>query len=187
MSFPSPYHISKDQLRQEERMLIAAKKDREQFRYFYERYHEPIFRFVYQRLDDKDTAADVTAQVFLKAMVNLQKFEYRGLPFGSWLYRIAKNELNRLFRQQKAAYTLNIELSDIQEIVDEIDPDPVEDRLEKVIAIIDSLEDKDIELITMRFFEKRSFRQIGEILEITENNAKVRTYRTLDKIKQQLH
>ena len=36
----------------------------------------------------------------------------------------------------------------------------------------------------MRFFEKRNFKEIGEILEMTENNAKVKTFRALEKLKQ---
>jgi RNA polymerase sigma-70 factor, ECF subfamily len=45
------------------------------------------------------------------------------------------------------------------------------------------LSDADVELIELRFFEDRPFKEVGEILEITENNAKVRTYRVLDKLK----
>jgi RNA polymerase sigma-70 factor (ECF subfamily) len=46
------------------------------------------------------------------------------------------------------------------------------------------LPSEDLMLIEMRFFEKRSFKEIGDILSITENNAKVRLYRCLDKVKQ---
>ena len=46
------------------------------------------------------------------------------------------------------------------------------------------MKEKDMQLIEMRFFEKRSFREIGEILEITENNAKVKTFRAIEKLKQ---
>ena len=45
------------------------------------------------------------------------------------------------------------------------------------------LPEDELQLIEMRFFEKRSFKEIGEILEITENNAKVKTYRILEKLK----
>ena len=38
-------------------------------------------------------------------------------------------------------------------------------------------------LIEMRYFEKRSYREIGEILSVTENNAKVKTFRALQKLK----
>ena len=46
------------------------------------------------------------------------------------------------------------------------------------------MKEKDMQLIEMRFFEKRSFREIGEILEITENNAKVKAFRAIEKLKQ---
>ena len=45
------------------------------------------------------------------------------------------------------------------------------------------LKDGDLQLIELRYFEKRSYREIGEILEITENNAKVRTFRALERLK----
>ena len=40
-----------------------------------------------------------------------------------------------------------------------------------------------MQLIELRFFEKRSFKEMGEILELTENNAKVKTFRALEKLK----
>jgi RNA polymerase sigma-70 factor (ECF subfamily) len=46
------------------------------------------------------------------------------------------------------------------------------------------LKEKDLQLIELRFFEKRSFKEIGEILDITENNAKVKSFRALEKLKQ---
>jgi RNA polymerase sigma-70 factor (ECF subfamily) len=45
------------------------------------------------------------------------------------------------------------------------------------------LNDTDLQLVEMRYFEKRSFREIGEIFEITENNAKVKCFRALEKLK----
>ena len=52
--------------------------------------------------------------------------------------------------------------------------------------MLDSLQDLkegDLALIEMRFFEQRPFKEIADILEITESNAKVKTYRILEKIK----
>ncbi len=46
------------------------------------------------------------------------------------------------------------------------------------------LKEDQLQLIEMRFFEKRSFREIGEIVGLTENNAKVKTFRALIKLKQ---
>ena len=54
------------------------------------------------------------------------------------------------------------------------------DQLAQSLTKISSL---DYLLIEMRFFEQRAFKEIAEILEITENNAKVKTYRALDRLK----
>ncbi|MBL7885021.1 MAG: sigma-70 family RNA polymerase sigma factor, partial [Bacteroidia bacterium] len=54
---------------------------------------------------------------------------------------------------------------------------------DKIVSIISELPEDELQLIEMRFFEKRAFKEIGEILNITENNAKVKTYRIIEKLK----
>jgi RNA polymerase sigma-70 factor (ECF subfamily) len=50
--------------------------------------------------------------------------------------------------------------------------------------VLPLLKEGQLQLIEMRFFEKRSFREMGEILDLTENNAKVKTFRALVKLKE---
>ncbi len=167
-------------------VVEAAKKDPAKFSVLYNKYHEQIFRFIYQRLDDKDLAFDTTSQVFLKALTNLQRYEYRGVPFASWLYRIASSEVNQLFRQNKAQRTVNIDSVHLYDMIDEMEEDKLEKYHEKLQGVIADLDEPDLQLIEMRYFEKRPFKEIGEILEITENNAKVKVYRILEKLKKAL-
>lgn len=134
-------------------------------------------------MDDEETAFDVTSMVFMKAIKNLHKYEYRGVPFSSWLYRIAKSELYQSFRDQKAQRTVNIETVQVVQVIDEIDQEENEMNRERLIKCIAQLKEDDIQLIEMRFFEKRSYKEIGEILEISENNAKVKSFRALEKLK----
>lgn len=54
----------------------------------------------------------------------------------------------------------------------------------KLLSALTRLKADQLELIEMRFFEKRSFREIGDLLEMTENNAKVKTFRAVNKLKQ---
>jgi RNA polymerase sigma-70 factor (ECF subfamily) len=54
----------------------------------------------------------------------------------------------------------------------------------RLVSCLGLLKEKDLQLIELRFFEKRSFKEIGEILDITENNAKVKSFRALEKLKQ---
>ena len=180
----SKYHVSQTGLAQEHSLVEAAKKNPKDFAILYDKYYESIFRYIYQRVDDKEVAFDSTQQVFLKAMNNLHKYEYRGVPFASWLYRIAYSEVNDVFRQNKHARTVNIDSMAVYTIIEEIQESKIEKYHDKIVGIIsEELEEDELQLIEMRFFEKRPFKEIADILEITENAAKVRTYRILEKLK----
>ena len=180
----SKYHVGSAQLTKEHEYIVAAKKNPKDFAVLYDMYYEAIFRFIYKRMDDKEMTFDTTQQVFLKALDNIQKYEFKGVPFASWLYRIAYNEINTMFRTQKAEHTINIDSVSIYNIIEEIQETKIEFYHDKIVNIIaEELEEEEIQLIEMRFFEKRSFKEIAEILEITENNAKVKTYRIIDKLK----
>jgi len=183
MEVESKYHVSAGVQEQEVREIEAARKDPKKFAVLYDRYYEQIFRFVYQRVDDRDIALDTTQQVFLKALSGLSKYEYRGVPFSSWLYRVALNEVTELFRKNEKYRTVNIESATVYVIFDEIEEKPLDKYYDKMIDTISRLPEDELQLIEMRFFEKRSFREIGQIENITENNAKVRLYRILEKVK----
>jgi len=134
-------------------------------------------------MDDKELAFDVTSQVFLKAMNNIERYEYRGVPFSSWLYRIAKSELYQAFRDRKARKTVNVESMHLFEMIEEFEEDDSAGNKKKLFQCLSLLKDNDLQLIELRYFEKRSYREIGDILEITENNAKVRAFRALERLK----
>jgi RNA polymerase sigma-70 factor (ECF subfamily) len=89
----------KDELKEEESLILKSQADPEAFRPLYEKYFKRMFLFVYHRVNDKATSADITSQVFLKALLNINKFSFRGLPFSAWLFRIALNECNDFFRK----------------------------------------------------------------------------------------
>lgn len=183
MQVESKYRQAEKEMIEEYALIEAAKTDPGKFAPLYNTYYEKIFRFIYQRIDDKELAFDTTSQVFLKAMLNLQKYKFKGLPFSSWLYRIASNELTDLFRSHRAKRTVKIDSVNVYNIIAEVEENSLEIYHDELITAITKLPEEDLRLIEMRFFEKRTFKEIGDILEITENNAKVKTYRTLEKLK----
>ncbi len=183
MEVVSKYHATREDMQQEQILVEAAKKDPEQFRSLYNRYYERIFMYVWQRIDDKEVAHDVTSQVFLKAMQNLYKYEFKGVPFASWLYRIAKSEVYTVLRKQQVQRTVNIDSVGMGEMVTEMEEDAYAEWMPVLSEAVAELEEEDLQMVEMRFFEKRPFKEIADILEITENNAKVRTYRILEKLK----
>jgi RNA polymerase sigma-70 factor, ECF subfamily len=177
------YHQNQTKLEEELCWIHKAQQDPESFGPLYRKYHEQIFRYIYQRMDNEELAFDITSQVFMKALKNIGKYEYRGVPFASWLYRIAKSELYQAFRDRKAERTVNIDSMQLSTMVEDMDDDDKESKKKLMMAALAILKEKDLQLIEMRFFEQRSFQEIGEILEITENNAKVKTFRAVEKLK----
>ncbi|MFO0322030.1 MAG: RNA polymerase sigma factor [Bacteroidota bacterium] len=186
MEFSPRYHHTAAMLQTEQQIIEAAKLDPENFGLLYDKYYKQIFGYVYQRMDCKDTAFDVTSQVFLKALSNLNKYEYKGVPFASWLYRIAHSEIMQLFRTRKNLRTVNADLGDLKNICEEVEQEYREDYKNALIIVIKDLPENDLQLIELRFFEKRNFKEIAEILSLTETNAKVKLYRILDKVKKSL-
>jgi RNA polymerase sigma-70 factor, ECF subfamily len=151
---------------------------------FYDRYYKKIFLFVLHRVGDRDESADLTSQVFLKAMINLDRYTFRGLPFSSWLYRIAVNECNNFFRKGKHDRTVLLEDVHVENLYDDMFGDNVQEELrQKLPFILEKLKPDELHLIQLRYLEGRPFKEVSEILNITETYAKVRTYRILDKMK----
>lgn len=171
----------------EAEQIQLAQKDHRYFGPLYEKYFEMMYRFIFKRLGGKEEiAGDLVQQTFIKAMANIGKYEDRGLPFSAWLYRIAQNEVNMYFRSQKNNYTVEITDRQVIGILEEVGENEfTQEDLQQLIEIINNLEDSQIDIIELRFFQEMSFKEIADIYSITEANAKMRLYRLLEKIKQQ--
>ncbi len=182
--------LTETQLQQELRLVEAAQKDPRHFGVLYEKYYRPIFLFVYKRAGEEEVAGDITAQVFLKAMVNLPKYSYRGVPFSAWLYRIASNEVNQHFRNTKGDRTISMEKSHIDKVMGMVDEEKTsglaELYQEVMIETLHEMSPDEVEIIELRFFEDRPFSEVGFILGITENNAKVKVYRIVERLRKRL-
>jgi RNA polymerase sigma-70 factor (ECF subfamily) len=168
----------------DEGIILKAKLDPKAFRPLYEKYYKKIFLFVLHRVPEKELSADITSQVFLKALLGLDKYQIRGLPFSSWLYRIAINECNSFFRKNKKERTVVLEDFHAGYLYEEMFGENVAEELKvRLPSILEKLKPAELQLIELRFLESRSFREVSEILNITETYAKVRTYRILGKMK----
>jgi RNA polymerase sigma-70 factor, ECF subfamily len=186
MAINPHFHHTNQQLTEELVIIEAAKLNPEKFAPLYDKYYKQIFNYVYQRMESKDTAFDITSQVFLKALTNLQKYQFKGVPFASWLYRIAHNEVMQLFRTQKDKRAINADVGDLRFICEENDEPFFEEYIPVIKRLIQELNSDDLQMVELRFFEKRPFKEIAEILDITEVNAKVRMYRIIEKLKKSL-
>ena len=181
----NPHHKTEDDLQTELQQINAAKADAAAFGPLYDKYYKSIFVFVYRRTGSEDLAADIVSQVFLVAMVHLKKYEYRGVPFSAWLFRIAFNEVNSHFRKSsKRERVISLEEEHLKTITEELKETDSAEKERAVMLALGELKEESMQLIEFRFFEKRAFSEIGNILGITENNAKAKVYRVLEAIRQ---
>ena len=174
----------KDELKDEEAFILKSQADPEAFRPLYEKYFKRIFLFVHHRVGDKSLTADITSQVFLKALLNINKFSFRGLPFSAWLFRIALNECNDFFRKNSRYRHVTMEEEMVEHLYEELTSETrLEDLRQQLPSILQKLSVDELQIIELRFFEQRPFKEVGDILGISETYAKVRVYRILEKMK----
>ena len=166
-------------------LIEKSKKDKRFFQSLYEKYYEQVFRLVFSRVQDIDLAGDITSEAFGKALSHLNDYKYQGYPLSAWLARIALNSCYDYFRAQKKQRHVALENYVSHDIVFEIEIEENEKELWLAMLpeVLEKLKPAELELIELRFFEGKSFAEIGYILDITEGNAKTRTYRILKRLK----
>lgn len=179
--------MTEDEIREEYLILERSKKDIKAFGELYEKYFDRIFNFIYRQTDDEALTGDLASQTFLNALNNIHKFEFRGVPVSAWFYRIASNEVNKHYRKNKRQKVFSIEELKVRELVDKADDGWDEETIQKALEHLKDLPSDMLQVLELRFFEDKDFKEIAFILNITESGAKMRTYRALDKLRKQFN
>ncbi|HET7209316.1 MAG TPA: sigma-70 family RNA polymerase sigma factor [Terriglobales bacterium] len=165
----------------QERLLVeAAQKDPSRFSELYEQNFERVYAFILSRVRQRQTAEDLTADVFHKALAHLPGFDWRGIPFAAWLMRIASNVVNDQWK--KSAREV---VQDLPEIAAGETPEDVHHRV-RLFRIVDQLPVDQRRVIVMRFGEDKSIRDIAEEMGRTEGAIKQLQFRGLANLRTRL-
>lgn len=182
--FSGPSESRTLRIAEESEWILAAKKDLSAFEPLYTRYYKPIYEYIYRRCDDKDACLDITAITFEKAMLNIGKFKLQGFPFGSWLFRIAASEIGNYYRKENKERKIYVKTEGIRDIAQEFESKLAdEENIQTLLRAMEKMKPDDLELIVMRYFEKRSFTDIAGFIDTNESNARVRLHRILGRLK----
>src|SRR5687768_8758876 len=161
----------------EQALVEAAKQDPSRFGALYEAHFGRIYAFIAHRVRDRSVAEDLTAEVFRHALAAIRGFEWRGVPFVAWLYRIAANEIAD--HASKAARERG-SMSTCEPSHDETDL--IEHRA-TLFRLVDSLPADQRRVIVMRFAEERSIREIAADLGRSEGAVKQLQWRALQTLR----
>jgi RNA polymerase sigma-70 factor, ECF subfamily len=170
----------------DDRLLVeAAQKDPDRFAELYELNFARVYGYIARRVGDRDTAQDLTSDVFHKALANIRSFEWRGVPFAGWLLRIASNMIVDRSKRGTKEITGRDDLADL--------PDPgakpklVEaDECARLFLLVDQLPPDQRRVIGMRFAEEKSIREIAQALGRTEGAVKQLQFRALQNLRSRM-
>ncbi|GCF11256.1 RNA polymerase sigma factor [Dictyobacter arantiisoli] len=117
----SSYSLAPEMIEEETSLIEAAKRDLTAFEPLYQRYMVRIYHYLFLRVGNAEDAADLTQQVFLKALSSLPNYHPRGVPFAAWLFRIAYYTVSDVYRQK--VVTISWDFLSQDRLVAEINPE----------------------------------------------------------------
>lgn len=169
-------------------LIQRAKTDKEAFGRLYELYVERIYNYVYYRIGNHADTEDLTSRIFFRAMEHIVTYEDQGVPFSAWLYRIAHNLVANWHRDHSRR--LQVSLDDIaswrvSEIEPESDTELMEDK-EMLLAAIRRLPAERQEILILKFVERLSNAEIGDIMGRSEGAVKSLYHRTLLVLREEM-
>ena len=158
-------------------MIEAAQKDPGRFAELYEANFERIYAFIVRRVQDRHEAEDLTAEVFHHALANLSRFEWRGVPFAVWLFRIAANAIAD--RRRKAQQTVDPSLA---EDLDQSSWRDIERRA-TLFQLVNTLPEDQRAVLVKRFVEQKAVKEIAMEFGRSEGAIKQLQFRALETLK----
>lgn len=168
-------------LEAERRLIEASKRQPRRFVQLYERYFDRVYAFALTRTRDRAAAEDLTAETFRVAFENLSRFEWRGVPFSAWLFRIAANAATDQARLASRTEGLS-ETGVIKEESWEGRLIEVETRA-RLFELVGRLPEDQRRVIVMRFGQEKSIREIAGALNRTEGAVKLLQHRAMQKLR----
>jgi RNA polymerase sigma-70 factor (ECF subfamily) len=169
---------------QDEALLVqCAQEDPREFVALYDRYVARIYAYAQRETGDPAVAQDIVSATFEKALRKMPDYQWRGTSFGAWLYQIARNEILTYFRKQKRLFPLSEWLfgSGSVELVVQ-----AEQERDELVQAMRRLSPKDQELLRLRYYERLSHREIGEILGKSSRTIAVAVHRALKRLRQRM-
>ena len=170
-----------------DRLVAEAQRgNTEAFGRIFDEFAGPIHRFIASRVDRPSDAEDLTQLVFVKALEALPRYESRGVPFGGWLFRLARNAVIDHVRTRH-------EHAELDSLIDaahgDAGPDEiavVRQELDAVRAALAGLTDEQKEAIALRFFAGLSAREAAEAMGKQEGTIRGLQFRAIASMRRQL-
>lgn len=153
----------------------------------YRKYSTPIFRYVMCRLPSRESAEDVTSDVFLVCIQGLSRFQGNS-SFRTWLYAIARRKIADFWRQTYRLPEVAIDVVDLliaqRNAPSHDEPEPEHKRVLDLQSVLAALSERDRRVLECRFLEGKTIDETASALNLTTSNVKVIQHRAIAKAAQ---
>jgi RNA polymerase sigma-70 factor (ECF subfamily) len=170
-----------------DRLVEMAKAgDAEAFGRLFDHYAEQVYRYVASRVHRPADAEDLTQTVFVKALEALPRYEARGVPFGGWLFRLARNTVIDFVRTRHDHPDID---SLVERAATDRGPDDLaltKQRIEEMARALDDLTDEQREVIALRFFAGLSAREAAAAMGKQEGTIRGLQFRAVAALRRRL-
>jgi RNA polymerase sigma-70 factor (ECF subfamily) len=170
-----------------DRLVANAKRgDSQAFGQLFDEYAGPIHRFIASRVNNPSDAEDLTQLVFVKALEALPRYEARGIPFGGWLFRLARNAIIDQIRTRRDHLPL---VTALTRETDEAGPEAraaLRDDLDRVAQALTELTDDQREVIELRFFAGLSVLETAVAMGRQEGTVRGLQFRAIAALRRSL-
>jgi RNA polymerase sigma-70 factor (ECF subfamily) len=162
----------------------AAAGNVEAFGELYGIYLDRIYRYVFYHVHSKETAEDLTEEVFMKAWRKIGKYRWEGRPFSAWLYRIAHNHVVDHFRTSRRNVPLDVDIpADGDQPEQELEQQQMRQMLSRALS---SLPPQQKQIIILKFVEGCSNRMIEHVMGKSQGAIRVMQMRALSALRRRL-
>jgi RNA polymerase sigma-70 factor (ECF subfamily) len=169
-------------------LVMWARDDTAAFGELYTRYVKKIYNYIYYRTGNYHDAEDLTSRVFFRALAHIDSYTDRGVPFSAWLYRIAHNLVANWHRDRGRKKVVPLD-EYISSEGGPTAPESVTESLEESARLLEKIRELPEErqqLLVLKFVERLSNAEIGEIMNRTEGAIKSLYHRTLLSLRDRL-
>ncbi len=172
----------------ESQLIELARTDPEAFGELYLRHVDRIYNYVYYRVGNVADAEDLTAHTFHQALGNIGRYEDQGVPFVAWLYRIAHNLVANYHRSHSRWKLTSLDDLELAGRAAE-GPEQSAEARERRRALWSAIRRQPAErqqLLILKFANRMSNDEIGQVMGRTESSVKSLYFRTLKSLRADL-
>ncbi len=149
----------------------------------YNHYFERIYRFIFYRVSHKETAEDLTEDVFVKLFAKLKDLEQTG-AFEGWLFQIARNQVIDYYRSKKQTIAIEDVENTLEYETNIVDVVNLQTEQIVFIKLLKELAPEQQQVIKLKFLEELDNAVIAQMLNKTEGAIRVIQHRAIAKLKE---